>query len=274
MLRDVIALGPVEIARRVVKWVLFYVLCRRSLARYYALRSRVITELANRNLYESAELHFLKKCVPVAGVAIDVGANFGVYTTRLSDLVGPNGRVLAFEPLGRVYDALVETVKPYPQVSHFKQGISDQSAGEVEFKIPLLFGEIPEPALATVGDSASMKCLIEKAEIIHLDSLLSQLSRLDFVKIDVEGHELQCLNGARGLLTTHRPIVQFEENEPVMRMHLFEKFAEENDYRVCTLSSQGALSPIRTAHRIEETHNFYLLPCERAEEFEPTRAKR
>ncbi len=274
MLKDLIALGPVEIARRAVKWVLFYAVCRGSLPRYYALRSRVITELANRNLYESAELHFLEKCVPVDGVAIDVGANFGVYTTRLANLVGPGGQVFAFEPLGRVYEALVDTVKPYPQVLHFRQGISDQSAGEVAFKIPLLFGEIPEPALATVSDSSTMKHIIERAEVIHLDSLAPHISRLDFVKIDVEGHELHCLEGARELLATHRPLVQFEENKPVTRMHLFERFAEESDYRVCKLTAQGFLIPIRTAHRIDETHNFYLVPYERAEEFGPPSRRR
>lgn len=274
MLKEVIALGPVEIARRAVKWMLFYGVCRGSLPRYYAFRSRVITELAKRNLYESAELHFLEKCVPVDGFAIDVGANFGVYTTRLANLVGPGGRVFAFEPLGRVYDSLVETVKRYPQVLHFKQGISDRSAGAVEFKIPLLFGEIPEPALATVSDSSSMKHIIERAEVIHLDSLAPQISRLDFVKIDVEGHELYCLEGAREILMTHRPIVQFEENKPVTRMHLFEKFAEDLDYRVCKLTRQGFLIPIRTAHRIDETYNFYLVPFERAEEFGPPARKR
>ncbi len=274
MLKDVIALGPVELARRAVKWVLFYVVCRSSLPRYYALRSRVLTELAKRNLYESAELHFLQRCVPVAGVAIDVGANFGVYTTRLADVVGPTGRVLAFEPLGRVYDSLAETLKQYPQVSHFKKGISDESAGAVAFKIPLLFGEIPEPALATVSDSSTIKYTLESAEVIHLDSLAPQLSRLDFVKIDVEGHELHCLQGAREILATHRPIVQFEENRPVVRMHLFERFAEEVDYRVCKLNAAGYLIPIRAAHRIDETHNFYLVPAERSQEFGPPTRRR
>jgi FkbM family methyltransferase len=168
----------------------------------------------------------------------------------------------------------VETVKPCPQVSHFKQGISDRTAGAVEFKIPLLFGEIPEPALATVSDSSAMKHSIERAEVIHLDSLAPQISRLDFVKIDVEGHELHCLEGARELLVTHRPIIQFEENKPVTRMHLFERFAEELDYRVCKLTSQGFLIPIRTAHRIDETYNFYLVPYERAEEFGPPSRQR
>jgi FkbM family methyltransferase len=274
MLKHLIALGPVELARRAVKWVLFFLVCGRSLPRYYVLRSRIILELAKRNLYESAELRFLTRCVPPGGVALDVGANFGAYTTRLAQLVGTAGRVLAFEPLSGVFDALVETVKPYPHVSCFKQGISDQTIETVEFKIPLLFGKIPEPALATAGAPFPQQYVIERAKVIHLDSLVEQLTRLDFIKMDVEGHELNCLEGARNLLATHRAVVQFEEIRPVVRMHLFQRFAEEVDYVVCKLTPEGYLIPLRNAHRIDETRNFYLVPFERTQEFGPPTKRR
>jgi FkbM family methyltransferase len=274
MLQHLIALGPFELTKRAAKWAIFFGLCRGSLWHYYDLRRRVMLQLLRRNLYEPAELYFLSKCVPRGGTSIDVGANFGVYTTRLAELVGADGHVLAFEPLRGVYEALVATASAYPQVSCFQQGISDHSAGIVEFKIPLLFGKIPEPALATAESSSTPQYAIEQAEVIHLDSLVEQLPRLDFIKIDVEGHELNCLEGARTLLMNHRALVQFEENQPVSRMHLFQKFAEEIDYVVCKLTSKVFLSKVRTADRIDETRNFYLVPLERLEEFTPHRRNR
>jgi hypothetical protein len=137
-----------------------------------------------------------------------------------------------------------------------------------------LFGKIPEPALATAGAPFPQQYVIERAKVIHLDSLVEQLTRLDFIKMDVEGHELNCLEGARNLLATHRAVVQFEEIRPVVRMHLFQRFAEEVDYVVCKLTPEGYLIPLRNAHRIDETRNFYLVPFERTQEFGPPTKRR
>jgi|GEM_PF-3212827 len=272
MVIDLISLGPVELVKRVVKWTLFTVFCRGSLPRYYSTWSWIIFELARRGRYERTELAFLSRCVPVGGTSIDVGASFGVYTTHLAERVGGSGRVLAFEPLPGVFQSLVTSTAPYPQVTCFKQGISDRATAAAEFKLPLLFGQIPEPALASMNDYTSQGSLTERIELITLDSLVDRLERLDFIKIDVEGYELNCLEGARTLLTTYRPIVQFAESAPVVRMHLFQRFAEEMDYVVCILTGTGHLHTLRNAHRIDEMRSFYLVPFERGHEFErPTK---
>jgi FkbM family methyltransferase len=272
MVIDLISLGPVELVKRAVKWSLFAVFCRRSLPRYYSTWSRIMYELARRRLYEPAELSFLERCVPTGGAALDVGASFGVYTTRLAEQVGSSGRVLAFEPLPGVFESLVNSVSSYPQVRCFKQGISDRAASAAEFKLPLLFGEIPEPALASISEDTPQGFRIEHIELITLDSLMNQLERLDFIKIDTEGYELNCLQGARTLLNTYRPLVQFAESTPVVRVHLFQRFAEDVDYVVCILTRNGYLNKLQNAHRIDEMRSFYLVPFERMHEFErPTK---
>jgi hypothetical protein len=139
--------------------------------------------------------------------------------------------------------------------------------GIVELKIPLLFNSIPEPALASVESISLMTHTTEYAEVVSLDSMADGLDRLDFIKIDVEGHELHCLRGARRILQRYRPLIQFEENDPVERLQLFKDFANELNYQLALLESDGRLKPIDGTTEVCNTRNFYLAPQERSDLF-------
>jgi len=135
----------------------------------------------------------------------DIGANIGLYSLWASQLVGLTGEIHAFEPasstrelMGQLFAANnVRNVAVVPCAV-------GASAGWVSFQ-------------PTAGSSAhsrvvttATKTTIEVEMICLDDYALRHSGAPCLVKIDVEGHELQVLEGGRGLLERHRPIIVLE----------------------------------------------------------------
>ena len=138
---------------------------------------------------------------------IDVGANFGLYTKFLAELVQPNGRVYTIEPIPLTYEILTSNVKRLKlrNVEPFNVAVSDDDA-DVKMEIPQYTsgGEnFYEARIVKTAKSPALRSVAVKARA--LDSLFGHLRQIDFIKCDVEGHELSCLRGAAGILRKTKP---------------------------------------------------------------------
>jgi FkbM family methyltransferase len=137
---------------------------------------------------------------------VDIGANFGVYTKYLSHLVGPQGRVLCFEPVPHTFDILQYNVRKFrlENVHAQRLALSDR-AGVVNMEVPHWSdgGENYYQARIVDSPSGSQRQTIS-IETASLDMAIPDLSAIRFVKCDVEGHELACLMGGRKLLATRQ----------------------------------------------------------------------
>jgi FkbM family methyltransferase len=153
---------------------------------------------------DMALLHYL---VPRGGCALDIGANFGLYSRFLAGAVGPAGRVHAVEPVPTTFDVLRSNVRRLglAQVTVHNLAASD-SAGTFTMAVPRYptGGENYYEA-RIVGADVAPDLRAVSVTTRTLDELFSRLDRIDFVKSDVEGHELQVVRGARALIRTHRP---------------------------------------------------------------------
>ena len=120
---------------------------------------------------------------------IDVGANVGHYTARLSQLVGPTGRVLAFEPVPETFELLAANmaVAGARNVSLFNVAASTR-IGVAGVSLPHFSSGLTNYYMAgiTLGDGEF------KVLTLPLDSVMPS-ARIASVKIDVEGHDLQAL---------------------------------------------------------------------------------
>ncbi len=67
--------------------------------------------------WEENEQRVVQKLLKEGDIAFDIGAHFGIYTVLLSHLVGPTGRVVAFEPNPRILPSLERTVKELDNVT-------------------------------------------------------------------------------------------------------------------------------------------------------------
>jgi FkbM family methyltransferase len=172
------------------------------------------------------ELSYLCKVVPRDAVTVDVGANCGLYTRQLARL---SRHVLAFEPSRQMARLLRRTSAP--NVSVHEVALSDHS-GDAELFIPqgddgLVYG------LASLEHrlESSAKLVSTPVPTARLDAMVQQ--DVAFVKIDVEGHELNVLNGAVELLERCQPVflVEAEDRHHAEATRLVFEFFRNRSYR-------------------------------------------
>ena len=152
---------------------------------------------------------------------VDIGANVGHYTARLAQLVGVNGRVLAFEPVPETFELLSANmaVACARNVTLFNLAASAEM-GVANITLPHFGSGLTNYYMASItsGDG-DLKVLTAP-----LDSLIP-LARITLVKIDVEGHEYYALRGIRELLRRDFPQLIVEGNSKEV-----EAFLEELGY--------------------------------------------
>jgi len=138
-------------------------------------------------------------------VIMDVGANIGYLTLFFCKAVGPTGAVFAFEPEPDNFEELAGTVEhnhiEWCRTVNCACGRSDEEA----FLVAGLNGHIQRDGIA-----------LPNCHMVSLDSFVKQhrISKVDLVKIDVEGFEANVLEGMSDILKYHRPILYVEVHPP------------------------------------------------------------
>lgn len=240
-----------------LKWILFN-LCARKIDRYFKLRALLWTGLARLTKYEKKHLDFLSSYLRTGDNAIDVGAHYGIYAMHMARLVGTTGKVLAFEPLVDLFRVLEARSKNFPNILCINSALSDRSDAELNISIPLLCGCVPEPAWATL-QNYSGKHLQQKVCVATLDSFMNQLHNLRFIKVDVEGAELAFLRGAKQVIKSFRPLIQFEENAMRQNLALYQDFCQQQNYELLLLGEGNKLKCPQEQDHAKE-NNYYLSP--------------
>ncbi|MDP9442272.1 MAG: FkbM family methyltransferase [Actinomycetota bacterium] len=156
--------------------------------------------------YEHGIGQLLRRVLPAGGVAVDVGANIGVLTRLMAELA-PRGRVYAFEPAAENFGYLRRNVGGLGHVDVRRAAVLDRDG-----PVNLEFNEA-YPAGSFVGEHG------ELVDGVRLDSWADEvgLTRLDVLKIDVEGAEPSVLAGARELIRRCRPVTVVECNVQALR---------------------------------------------------------
>jgi len=240
------------------KWLTYTLLCGRDYRRYMALRAAAVKLALRHGWYERENIRFLQAWVRPGDTAIDVGANLGAYSISMAGAVGPAGRVLAFEPLEETFEWLRHNTAQWTNVTCFEIALSDRSVESLPINVPLLFGHVPEPSLAGL-DSRAVKSQRRNVRVARLDDYRDLLNGLSFIKVDIEGHELAFLEGARSVLAQFRPLVQFEANDIASQYAGFCRFASSLGYTVSTLDPGGGLRELAMPST-GAGYNFYLVP--------------
>lgn len=145
---------------------------------------------------------YLVEGKPNAGAVVyDIGANTGVTTYHLSQLVGPTGRVVAFEPDPTSYEMLGRNVLRHrlENVTTVQAAVSDRD-GVAEFNADATLG-------ATLSAVVNRNGKTRTAEVptITLASAFNAYGVPSFIKMDIEGAEIEALEAARPVLRQYRP---------------------------------------------------------------------
>ena len=145
---------------------------------------------------------------------VDVGAHIGFFSMIASSLVGPCGKVYAFEPNSTLFQTLRSNAAQFPWMVASPQAVCDKS-GSVIFSNPQQAGESGWGKLASVRNEGH----IESVEAVSLDEWHESLRfpPIRLIKIDAEGSEPSILEGARRVLANTRPYLIIELNDELLR---------------------------------------------------------
>lgn len=162
------------------------------------------------------ELHEVEHLVRPGTIAVDAGAHFGAYSFVLARLVGNDGRVIAIEPIAEDAELIARAARTLRLPISVVCCALSSGTGEATLRVPRL-GGAQKTALATLGETAQTGDAVDvesrRVPVQRLDDVLRDMDRpVSFVKIDVEGHELEVLDGAKQTLAEHRPNILIEIN--------------------------------------------------------------
>ncbi len=259
-----VACGP-EPSKMGIKRVLINILGEK---RYLTLLAGTFQRLFPTGklglIYQDA--YFLKNIIEKGNYCVDIGAHLGYYTLEMSRLAGPEGKVVAIEPIPRFNEVLGKLLRRKKADNVQLLQVALGGEGEyVEMGIPRV-GDNKQFAYARIKRSGDTYQYLESVKVKNEsgDHLFRDLPRLDFIKCDVEGLEVQVFSSMMEILKKHTPVLLAELVSKDERIRLYEMirpFGYEVYYleneRLRSLDIYGDIFPV--------SHNHYFIPGWRKE---------
>ena len=182
---------------------------------YIRLVSSIYLKLVGAGLLAKKypELFYLKKIIRPGFYCLDIGANLGYYSTFLSKLAGPSGKVLAVEPVPVFQEIWRDNVKAsgVQNLELLPYALGGENT-RIQMGTPERDGLLHH-GMTKVTTSASEKyARTYDVEMKVPDELFGNLTRLNFVKCDVEGFEFQVFSHLQETLRKFKPLIQTELN--------------------------------------------------------------
>ena len=155
-------------------------------------------------------VYHLPKLVRAGDTCIDIGANLGYYARLMSRIAGRNGHVYAVEPVAPIRRVLERNLSGCGNVD-----ILPYALGAAEGEIRMGNATVRTGGYFGTGQNFVMEAGAEAdveftAEMRRGSELFGHLTRIDFIKCDVEGYEVVIMEEMRPLLERFRPTVLIE----------------------------------------------------------------
>jgi len=167
--------------------------------------------------YEMEKQRAFGQVTPLGGTVLDLGANVGFYTLLAAEVVGPSGHVHAFEPVPRNLQYLRRHIalNGLKNVSVIEAAVSDASGSRrFQFHSSAAMGHLSDDGQTEVSTVALDEFVFGSAAVAP-----------NSIKIDVEGAEFSVLQGAREVLSQHRPALLLATHNSSLRRLCLELLA-------------------------------------------------
>ena len=166
--------------------------------------------------YERRCMSHVLKLVQPGMTVLDIGANIGLYTLLFAKIVGRSGRVIAVEPI----ENLARQIRLTLEMNGYTNTVVEEvviTSVDGTAKLQIAHDQTDswpqqEGVLLHADIGPSRGFVVEEVPTLSVDSLIRrcQLSRLDFIKMDIEGAEVIALDGATHTLETLKPAILVE----------------------------------------------------------------
>lgn len=156
--------------------------------------------------FEKGEMDYVLSNVSDGSTVIDIGANFGLYTVSLTKK-NPNLKIHSFEPVGTTFKLLKHNVA-HNKVEN-QATLNNCALGEEKGELEITVDRYAGNHLVMGGKSDN---ITQKVDVLVLDEYVKEknISKVDFIKCDVEGAELLVLKGAVEILKKDKPKMLLE----------------------------------------------------------------
>ena len=173
-------------------------------------------EIIKTGVWERQTSAVFKEIIQPGMVIVDIGANIGYFSFLSAILSGPTGSVHAFEPCPEYRKRMLNSLECncFDQIRVMPYALSDKKQQRNLYK-GLASARMEkwthaDPVFNKIHDVIVVDCMT-------LDDYSSQnLSRLDVLKIDVDGHEVNVVNGGRNTIEKYKPVIVIELYEPAL----------------------------------------------------------
>lgn len=206
-----------------------------------ALTARLTWAIKRRQ--DGCALALVDALVGRGDAVVDAGANWGLFAARLAHLVGAGGQVDAFEPFPAHAATLGALAHRNPQLAVHAVALGGE-AGTAELHIPIVHGRSVTPLASLGAPQAGVEHEVLAVPVATLDAALAGRRAPSFVKIDVEGFELDVLRGGAQTLR-ERPVLLVEIEQRHQERPIAETFAHLAALGYAgRFLSPGGLSPL------------------------------
>lgn len=160
--------------------------------------------------FSELEWHMLDQVLQPGAIAVEAGANMGALTVPMANKIGKTGRLYAFEPQMIVFQQLAANLalNDIVNTQAFNAGCGAEPGWMSIIR--------PDPGREHNFGGFSLEKLEGETSIrIRIEALddVLDVPRLNLIKADVEGMEVDVLKGAAELIRKHRPVLYLEANE-------------------------------------------------------------
>lgn len=184
----------------------FYVKIKDVKVYYNSLDRFLACILWKAGLLEGYEMNLFITKLKEGDVVLDIGANMGVYSLLSSQRVGPNGKILAFEPDKDNFQCLAKSIEKnkFKNIIVYPFAVSNKEETIYFQKNAFNSGNHQIRKEKTADNQASIKA-------VCLDDFLKEEPKIDVIKIDIQGAEFFAFEGLKDIINRFPNIVIFAE---------------------------------------------------------------
>ncbi|SDT85552.1 FkbM family methyltransferase [Desulfobacula phenolica] len=246
-------------AYNAIKILLYKLYFRSNYKKYIIFKCNLMHCLYVLGRYEKDHMDYLKYLINdnKSGTIFDIGANSGLYTRHFLKVTNEKTKIIAIDPDVYCYGYTKNRFQDNNRVQVYHLALFDRNHKDISFFIPQIFSCLPEPSGASLfhnnqGDR-QVKVDVKTLDSFHANDVI-------FIKLDVEGAEVEVIKGGLETIKKCRPILQVEAGGAGYD-HKFNgicKLAESINYRVFKLKNDN-LEEIKDYKNCKDM-NIYLLP--------------
>ncbi len=160
-----------------------------------------------KNKQDAFEIELLKKHIKQNDTVLDIGANIGFYATILSDIVGEKGVVHCFEPDSKNFEHLKKTTADFKNIK-----INNKAVGPKTEKLKIYTSKNLNVDHRTYKPEEYDKEI--EIDAVSIDDHLASNTKVDLIKMDIQGFEMQAIQGMQTILDKNKDIKLISEFWP------------------------------------------------------------